>query len=333
MIGYSDIVGHRQIIEQLKKAASFDKVSHAYIFNGPKDSGKMMLAESFAMALQCEERDPCGCGVCRSCRQAQGHNQPDIIYTTHEKNLYSAEEIREQLVNDMEIKPYSSRYKIYIVDEAEKLSPVCQNIILKTIEEPPAYGIVMLLTTNADSFLQTIRSRCVQMDLKAVPSAEIREYLMTKHRIPDYQANIATAFAQGNAGRAITLATSGDFREKKESLIQLVRRIDGTDIYRLSDIVKELEIYQNDMYDYLDLMQVWYRDVLYYKATGSTRGFIFLDEAGEIKKQADKIGYEGLEQAFCAIETARARLRANGNFALTMELLLLEIKEIYKWQR
>jgi len=191
MAGYDAIIGHKQIIEQLKNAIAMDKVSHAYILNGPKDSGKMMLAEAFAMALQCEEKDPCGCGNCKSCHQALGHNQPDIIYTQHEKSNYSVEELRSQLVGDMSIKPYSSRYKVYIVDEAEKMNPASQNAILKTIEEPPAYGIVLLLTTNADLLLQTIRSRCVRLDLKSVPDGEIRAFLMEKHQIPDYQANIA----------------------------------------------------------------------------------------------------------------------------------------------
>ena len=90
------------------------------------------------------------------------HNQPDIIYVTHEKpNTLSVADIRSQLVNDVDVKPYSSRYKIYIVDEAEKMNQQAQNALLKTIEEPPAYAVIILLTTNADAFLPTILSRCV----------------------------------------------------------------------------------------------------------------------------------------------------------------------------
>ena len=102
------------------------------------------------------------CLECHSCKQALGNNQPDIIYLTHEKpNTISVADIREQINHDIEIKPYSSKYKVYIVDEAEKMNQQAQNALLKTIEEPPAYAVILLLTTNADAFLQTIRSRCV----------------------------------------------------------------------------------------------------------------------------------------------------------------------------
>ena len=121
MAGFSDIIGHEQIIGHLKNAIALDKVSHAYIFNGPKLSGKMMLAEAFAMALQCEGEGTRPCLLCRSCKQAVDHNQPDIIYVSHEKpNTIGVDDIRTQINNDIVIKPYSSRYKVYIVDEAEK---------------------------------------------------------------------------------------------------------------------------------------------------------------------------------------------------------------------
>ena len=169
MAGFKDIVGHEQIIEHLKTAIEMGKVSHAYILNGPDLSGKMMIAEAFARALLCEKQDPDGCGECRSCRQSDDRNNPDIIYVKHDKpNTISVDDIRTQLNNDIVIKPYSNQYKIYIVDEAEKMNQQAQNALLKTIEEPPAYAVIMLLTTNADSFLQTIRSRCITLNLKSV---------------------------------------------------------------------------------------------------------------------------------------------------------------------
>lgn len=113
MAGFHDILGHEQIIAHLQNAIEEDKVSHAYIFNGPEASGKMMLAEAFAMALQCEGEGKRPCLECRSCRQAADHNQPDIIYVSHEKpNTIGVDDIRTQINNDIDIKPYSSRYKV-----------------------------------------------------------------------------------------------------------------------------------------------------------------------------------------------------------------------------
>ena len=328
MAGFNEIVGHEQIKEHLQNAIKMEKVSHAYIINGPKLSGKMMLAEAFATALQCENGDPCGCMQCKSCRQAADRNQPDIIYVSHEKpNNISVDEIRAQLNNDIAIKPYSSRYKIYIIDETEKMIQQAQNALLKTIEEPPAYGIIMLLTTNADSFLQTIRSRCITLNLKSVKDTVIKEHLMSKYHIPDYQAEVCTAFAQGNVGKAIQLASSEDFNELKKEVLQLLKRIDDIDISELGAAVKRITEYKLSINDYFDLMMVWYRDVLYNKATNDVNKLIFKDEVYEIKKQAAKHSYQGIEEIIKALDTAKVRLNANVNFDLTIELLLLTIKE------
>ena len=120
MVRFSDIFGNEQIKEHLQNAILLDKVSHAYILNGPDQSGKKMFAEAFAAALQCEKKGCEACMTCHSCKQAMSHNHPDIIYVGHEKvNTIGVEDIRQKINNDMMIKPYSSPYKIYIVEEAE----------------------------------------------------------------------------------------------------------------------------------------------------------------------------------------------------------------------
>lgn len=328
MAGFKDIIGHEQIIEHLQNAIAMDKVSHAYIINGPDKSGKMMLAEAFAMTVQCEQGGRDACLECHSCKQALGRNQPDIIYVSHEKpNTISVDDIRTQVNNDIVIKPYSSRHKIYIIDEAEKMNVQAQNALLKTIEEPPAYAIILLLTTNADNFLPTILSRCVSLNIKAVPDETIEKYLMSNWQIPDYQAQICVAFAQGNVGKAIQLASSSDFNELKSSVLQLVKRLHEIDLYELTEAVKQIGEYKLQINDYFDLMMVWYRDVLYFKATGDVNGLIFKDEVYDIKRRAEKSSYNGIEQIIEALQKAQLRLSANVNFDLVMELLLLTIQE------
>ena len=328
MAGFHDILGHEQIIAHLQNAIEEDKVSHAYIFNGPEASGKMMLAEAFAMALQCEGEGKRPCLECRSCRQAADHNQPDIIYVSHEKpNTIGVDDIRTQINNDIDIKPYSSRYKVYIVDEAQKMNQQAQNALLKTIEEPPAYAIILLLTTNADSFLQTILSRCITLNLKAVKEDKIKEYLMKHYQIPEYQADICAAFSQGNVGKAIQLASSEEFGELKASVLQLMKRLEDIDLYEMTGAVKQIAEYKLSVNDYFDLMMIWFRDVLYLKATNDVDGLIFKDEVYDIKKQAAKRSYQGIETILEALEKAKIRLNANVNFDLVIELLLLTIKE------
>lgn len=328
MAGFNDIIGHEQIIKHLRNAIALDMVSHAYILNGPEYSGKMMLAEAFAAALQCEGEGERPCMACRSCRQAADHNQPDIIYVRHEKpNTIGVDDIRTQINNDIVIKPYSSRFKVYIVDEAEKMNQQAQNALLKTIEEPPAYAVILLLTTNADGFLQTILSRCITLNLKAVREDVIREYLMRHYQIPDYQADVCAAFSQGNVGKAVQLASSEDFHELKASVLQLVKRLEDIDLYEFGGAIKQIGEYKLQINDYFDLITIWFRDVLYMKATNDVNGLIFKDEVYDIKRQASKRSYPGIEKILKALQTAKVRLNANVNFELTLELLLLAIKE------
>lgn len=341
MAGFKEILGHEQIIEHLQNAITMDKVSHAYIINGPEKSGKMMLAEAFAQTLQCEridektkaaadghaeEIEPCM--ECHSCKQAVGRNQPDIIYVKHEKpNTISVDDIRSQVNNDIVIKPYSSRHKIYIIDEAEKMNVQAQNALLKTIEEPPAYGMIILLTTNADIFLPTILSRCVTLNIKVVADEKIKSFLMSRYQVPDYQADVCVAFAQGNVGKAIQLASSEDFNELKASALQLIKRLNDIDLYEMTEAVKQIGEYKLEINDYFDLMMIWYRDVLLFKATKDVNGLIFKDEVYDIKRQAEKSSYNGIETILTALHKAQIRLNANVNFDLVIELLLLTIKE------
>ena len=305
-----------------------DKVSHAYIFNGPAQSGKMMLAKSFAMALQCQQKGTEGCMACHSCRQALSDNHPDIIYLQHEKpNTISVDDIRRQINSDIAVKPYASTYKIYIIDEAEKMNQQAQNALLKTIEEPPAYAVILLLTANSDVFLPTILSRCITLNVKAVADEKIRSFLMKEYQIPDYKADICTAFAQGNVGKAIQLAGSEDFNEIKNSALQLLKRIKEIELYEMMEAIKQISNYKLEINDYFDIMTIWYRDVLLYKATSDANHLIFRDEVYNIKKQASKSSYEGIENIIKALDKAKQRLNANVNFELVMELLLLTMKE------
>lgn len=328
MSGFRDVVGHTDIIQYIRSAVSQDKVSHAYILNGQRGSGKKMLANLFAQTLQCEAGGEEACYECHSCKQAVSGNHPDIIRVTHEKpNSISVDDIRVQINEDIQVKPYSGKYKIYIVPDADLMTVQAQNALLKTIEEPPAYAVIFLLTENADSLLPTICSRCVMLKLRNIKDKLVKNYLMEILQVPDYKADVCTAFAQGNIGRAIMLANSEHFNEIKEEAVQLLKYIDTMELGELVDAVKRISVYKIEITDYLDILMIWYRDVLLYKATKNIDRVIFGEEIEYIKERARKSSYEGIEIILKAIEKAKMRLKANVNFDLVMELLLLTIKE------
>ncbi len=328
MAKFTDIIGQEQIKEHLRGAILAGKVSHAYIINGERSSGKEFIARVFAMALQCEKGGVEPCGECHSCRQALGGNQPDIIYVSHEKpNTIGVEDIREQINGDIGLKPYSSPYKIYIMNEGEKMTVQAQNALLKTLEEPPEYAVILILTTQVEALLPTILSRCVVLNMKPVPDALVKKYLMEELGVPDYKANICVAFARGNIGKAKLLASSEEFEKVKDEAVTLVKYINDMEISEIVKAIKKITEYKFDVNDYLDILSAWYRDVLLFKATKDVNSLIFKEEIQQIMRVSDRSTYEGIETIVNALQQAKRRLEANVNFDLTMELLLLTIKE------
>ncbi len=328
MAGFKDIIGQEQIKEHLQNALETGKVSHAYIINGEKSSGKEFIAKIFAMALQCEQGGVEPCNECRSCKQTMSKNQPDIIYVSHEKpNTISVDDIRAQINNDVAIKPYSSKYKVYIINEAEKMTTQAQNAILKTLEEPPAYAVIILLVSNVNTLLPTILSRCVVLNMKPVRDALVKKYLMEELEIPDYKAEVCVAFARGNVGKAKLLASSEEFENVKAEALSLLKYIKDMEIQEIVAAIKKINEYKLEINDYMDIMSIWYRDVLLFKATNDVNHMVFKEEVQTIRKVAARSSYEGIERVIKALDTAKKRLDANVNFDLVMELLLLEVQE------
>lgn len=325
---FGDIIGHEDIVKHFKSSIELGKVSHAYILNGDKGVGKKTLAGIVAKSLQCQGGEPDPCGRCKSCLQAETGNQPDIIWVNHEKpSVISIDEIRQQVVNDVGIKPYSSRYKIYIIPDAQLMRTEGQNALLKTLEEPPEYVIIMLLTNNIDKFLPTVLSRCIVLNFKPVDPLDMIEYLCTQLDVDQARARFCVNFAQGNLGKAVRLAISPDYNELIEDNVRLLRRMDQLDVEEVIRAVKNMGQYKLDATDYIDIMTMWFRDILMVKIANSPNKIIFKDEFSVMRRQASKVSYEGLEEILAALDKLKVRLEANVNFEIAMELMLLTIKE------
>lgn len=348
------VLGQNHIVKHFENAIKMKKISHAYIINGEEGTGKMRLAVEFAKALQCVENNPDdadkhlqfdfgmedtnktvtgrACGKCHSCKQTESKNQPDIKYITYEKSGIGVDEIREQINDDIDIKPYSSKYKIYIVDDSEKMTVQAQNALLKTIEEPPEYAIIILLTTNADMFLPTILSRCVLLNIRPVKEEIIKNQLISEYGVSSYQAGVAAVFSGGNPGKAVKLVTSEDFKELKQHVTETLTTVERGGMDVITDCIKEASTFKKQMTDYFGLLRIWFRDVLLYKTTKDMDCLIFQDDCKLIKEMSEKTEYADLNIILKAIDFAESRIKSNVNFDVTMEVLLLTIKErIKEW--
>ena len=328
MVSFNNIIGHEEIIRHLKNAMTTGKVSHSYIFTGRPGSGKKLLATTYAMTLQCEAGGTEPCQKCDSCKKALGKNHPDIIMVNHEKpGTISIDEIRDQLIHDVAIKPYCSPHKIYIVPDAEMMTVQAQNALLKTIEEPPEYGIIILLTSNMSAILPTIQSRCLTLEFRPLTTAAIEKYLIDNYHVVDYRARTSAIFAQGNLGKAIRYIESEGFEEKKNQVLYLLKNVRNMTVSEMLEKIKEIGEDKDNIKDYIDLMVLWYRDVLLFKATKNMNQLVFQSEFRAISEEANQRDYEKIEEILSAFDKAKLRLKANVNFEVAMELMLCTMKQ------
>ncbi len=357
MAHFADIIDQDHITEHVQNALKTGKISHAYIISGDVGSGKKTIANAFAKTLLCENPNETtnfieSCDECHSCKQAESGSHPDIKVLYHEKpTTISIDEIRRQVCDDVYIKPYSD-HKVYIIPDGEMMTIQAQNALLKTLEEPPHYTVIIILTSNIDAFLPTIISRCIVFPIKPVRDDLIMKHLMQVRKIVDYKARLAASFAQGNLGKAILLSENEDFEKLKDGTVDLMSRLERLAVSEMTDRLQLLLSAKSDkdeaseekedqedkkskskkldpiiVENFLDILMSLIRDMLVYKAEDSPNHLIFADKLSYISSVTKKCTYKDLDDMHKAIDEARSRIKSNVNALLTLEMLMLNLKE------
>ena len=363
---FSSIIGQNTIIDHLAGALETGNISHAYILSGDSGSGRRTIASAFAAALQCGnlqwEEVPAGrreeensynrpgsgsgqekrrmlprpCGKCLSCVQAASGNHPDIITVTHEKpNSIGVDEIRRMRA-DIQIKPYANPYKVYIIPDAEKMTVQAQNALLKTLEEPPEYAVLLLIANGTENFLPTILSRCVLLRMRAVPEVEIAAFLRShaqekpdeKDGKSDDRMLITARFAGGNPGRALQLLSDEAFLELRDRTIGLLQHLHTCDVGAITAFAGSVESAQRE--DMMNMVLMWYRDILLYRRTASTDSLIFDEDLQYIIEAAGMLSAEALGQIMDAVSEGSRRLHSNVAAEAVLETMFLKIRGAYR---
>lgn len=328
MYTFEEIRGNTPLVEQLRRSAVSGRSSHAYLFLGGAGAGKRLIANTFAKALQCEgEKRPCD--SCKSCHAFNHGNHPDVIYFQPLKNgkTYTIEDVREQLLETVDLKPFQYEKKIYIIEKADTLNIQSQNALLKTLEEPPAHAVFLLLAERAEAFLPTILSRVVVMKIRPLSAETIADYLMQTGHLAE-ESHILSAYAQGRIGQALELVEDEGFREMRQDILGKLEALPSMsegDAYLLA---KDFEVYKNDL-RFLDIMELWYRDLLTAKSLRE-EGYLIQRDKKDAIFRAAKEPAALLAKKAAAVRTARMRLAQNANFRLTMEVMLMDLKETGK---
>ena len=321
------VLGNRKNLEYLSEAAKSGRLSHAYMICADKGMGKKTFAENAAAALLCERlgenADFAPCGRCAACKRSLSGNHPDIIKITHAKDsVLSADEIRDQLVNDIYIKPYYGPYRIYIAADACLMQPEGLNAILKTIEEPPAYAVVFLLADNADMMPDTIKSRCVRLDMEALSDEAITAQLSAKGAGAK-EARRTAAYSAGNLGLALKIYEDKEYGALIEYVSDILSDIKAKDAAALFETAETLSKYEAA--DIPDIIRRWYRDVLVLKAAKGRRLY-FADKEAVLRQRAARLSYEDINNIFTELGEAQMRLKFNVNPRAVYETLLLRIR-------
>ena len=331
MRGFAGVYGNELIKEQLKGSVRDGRIQHAYMLTGERGSGKKTMTEAFLLELFCKDRDEATgepCLKCPECKKIISGNHPDIIYVAHEKEkTISVDDIREQIADTVDIRPYSAKYKVYVIPESEKLSVQAQNALLKTLEEPPEYVIIILLASDDKQLLDTIRSRVVIEKMKPLTDSTIRGYMQRELKAEGEKLDICVAFARGNLGRAVELYESEVFSDWYQRLMKITRSIKQMSSTDMRIEIAKLRETCPDLMDALNLLELWYRDLMMYMVTKDMNGLVFCTEAKTLMSMASLSSYDGVWEIMNRIQVCRERLMANVNPELSLELLFLTMKE------
>ena len=247
---FEKIIGNDNIKQQLKKSIENNQISHSYLFIGIEGIGKKLLATEFAKAILCLG-DNKYCNNCKSCIEFDGNNNPDFLYIEPDGNSLKIEQIRE-MQKKVQEKPIISNKKVYIINDADKMTLEAQNSLLKTLEEPPEFATIILIGTNENAFLATIKSRCMIIHFNQIADNKMIEYLNSQG-IENITKNMLELF-QGSIGKALEL------KDKQDEYLKIEKMIENISNYDLIDVTKNAEIlYQTkdeimEMLDYINII-------------------------------------------------------------------------------
>ena len=292
---FSDIIGNKKNKELLEQIVNANNVAHSYMFIGKESIGKMLFAKEFAKAILCtSNKKPCN--SCKACIEFNTSNNPDFTIINPDKNIIKIDQIRE-LVKKVYEKPIVSNKKVYIINDSNLMTKEAQNCLLKTLEEPPEYITIILIASNENQFLPTIKSRCTKILFNKLTNDELISILEKQYNytnIPDFILKIA----DGSIKKALNL------KDRKDEYIKIYNVYSNLEKINLIDIINSKELIFNDKeqaFENLDYINL-----------------IFFDKIN-IKKEYIKCMY--------ILEDTKNRLKNNNNFDMTIDNFNMTIWE------
>ena len=296
-MSFEKIVGNEKLKEIFLKAVKTNNILHSYMFLGIDGIGKKIFAKEFAKMILCENKNEDGsaCLKCKSCLEFENNNHPDfmIIEKEEDKKEISIDQIRYMQQKIAE-KPITSDRKVYIIENSEQMNKSAQNCLLKTLEEPPEYATIILICSNENKLLNTIRSRCIKINFNKISDEEILNYI-NENEITNI-SNSMISFCDGSIGKLLKIK---DEQDKYAEVEKIINALDNRDLVY---ILNNSEVLYTEKESIIDLLE--YINVLLFKS-----------------KQINKI------KCVEYVEEAKERILNYSNYDMTIDNLLMKMWE------
>lgn len=291
---FEDIIGNNQIKQMLTKSIHNQTLSHSYLFIGTQGIGKKMLAMEFAKNILCIEKEQ-NC-TCKSCIEFKSNNHPDFMYIQPDGNSIKIEQIR-LLQKKIQEKPIVSNKKVYIINDAEVMTSEAQNCLLKTLEEPPEFATIILIGSNENAFLATIKSRCMILRFQAIADEELKQYMEMNYGMSNITQNYLSIF-QGSIGKAIQLKDKQSEYDKLDNMIDSLNKKDLLEIVQLAEPLYKVK---DEIFEILEYINI-----------------LLLNHAKENYLYTNCINI---------VENTKKRLKQNGNYDMCIDNLVFNMWE------
>ena len=322
-MSFKDIYGHEKQISILQTAAARNRIPHAYLFYGTEGVGKRTVAEIFSKAMNCMNNTIDACDECPSCVKIDRGNHPDVVMIRAEGQFIKVKEIRE-LQERMKFRPLEGRKRIFIIDDADRMNIVSANALLKTLEEPSASNILILITARPHQLPMTILSRCQHVRFNPLQRETIAAYLQKKVSLDSQASFLISLSSGGSIGRALTLHDDS-YLTTRNAVFTIMSKIRMNDPLMVLLLPNDFGQDRKEVMERLGILMAGYRDALVYKETGEVDRVINQDHIDVIQSVAGNVAGRDILNSIRAVDRAFHALSQNANKQLTLETMVFRL--------
>ncbi|MCP4400246.1 MAG: DNA polymerase III subunit delta' [bacterium] len=328
-MAFSHIIGQEKALAVLQHALRHERVPQAYVFAGYEGIGKKFSAMMLAKALNCHEKQDDACDRCISCHKVDSGNHPDVRIIEPDGQFIKIGQIRE-MQKDAGYKAFEGRRKVYIIDHAETMRDEAANALLKTLEEPAAECVIILVTANVYALLPTVLSRCQFIRFVTLGVEKLVQLLAQRQQLDEQRARLVASLSEGCPGRALSMDADATL-EKRRRIEDLFQTLSSglQDVRILFKEVEELVAEKDEIHEYLDLMLLWYRDMHVLREQGDTRFVANSDAVSRLQNSAEQLSAGQIRRLFESVYNTKRDILRNANLQLSLEVMLISLTEVY----